>query len=331
MLKETMRKKRTWFFLSFIVLFAFIYLNNSSLLLKKSDRKPFLLAHRGLAQTFPMDGITAKTNTARSIYEPEHPYLENTIPSMEAAFNAGADMVEFDVQLTKDNQLAIFHDATLDYRTNGTGSIKDYTMAELKKLDVGFGYTADNGKTYPFRGKGIGLMPSLDEVLNRFPDRSLLINLVSNKQKDGERLAQYLKSTPKARLNQLAAYGGDKPIAILKQKLPDLRVMSKATAKKAFITYMLVGWTGYMPSSIRNSFLYMPQKYARYLWGWPNRFIERMNGSGSLFVIVAGNGKWSEGFDTAEDLKQLPQGYNGGIWTNRIDRIAPLFNDKNDE
>jgi len=42
-------------------------------------------------------------------------------------------------------------------------------------------------------------------------------------------------------------------------------------------------------------------------------------------ILVNGTGEWSEGFDTAEDLQQLPANYSGGIWTNRIDRIAPVF------
>ena len=48
------------------------------------------------------------------IAAPEHPYLENTIPSMKA-FNSGADIVEIDVQLTKDEQFAVFHDWKLDF------------------------------------------------------------------------------------------------------------------------------------------------------------------------------------------------------------------------
>jgi glycerophosphoryl diester phosphodiesterase len=40
-------------------------------------------------------------------------------------------------------------------------------------------------------------------------------------------------------------------------------------------------------------------------------------------IVVAGDGGWSEGFDTPEDLKRLPANYSGGIWTNRIDQIAP--------
>lgn len=49
----------------------------------------------------------------------------------------------------------------------------------LQALDIGHGYTAERGKTFPFRGKGINLMPTLDEVLNHFPDRSVLIHIKS--------------------------------------------------------------------------------------------------------------------------------------------------------
>jgi glycerophosphoryl diester phosphodiesterase len=275
-----------------------------------------------------MEGVTAETNTAARMDQPEHPYLENTIPSMQAAFRAGADLVELDIQPTTDGQFAVFHDWVLEYRTNGKGVTREHTMAELRALDVGYGYTADRGKTYPFRGKGVGLMPSLDEVLDHFPDRSLLIHIKSDDPQEGERLAEYLQGMPKDRLSRLTVYGGDKPIAALKKKLPALRVMSRATTKKALLAYMAVGWTGYLPASMKDTFFYLPLRYARVLWGWPHRFIRRIEAAHSYFAVVAGDGQWSEGFDSAEDLKKIPPGYKGGIWTDRIDRIAPLIEDK---
>ena len=45
-------------------------------------------------------------------------------------------------------------------------------------------------------------------------------------------------------------------------------------------------------------------------------------------ILVNGSGQWSEGFDTIEDLQQLPINYSGGIWTNRIDRIAAAVKEK---
>lgn len=309
-----------------LLLTVFIFLNNSSLFTKDRDGDPFLLAHRGLGQTFSMEGITGDTCTAERIHEPEHPYLENTIPSMEAAFAAGADMVEFDIKPTKDGQFAVFHDWTLECRTNVEGTTKEYTMAELKKIDIGYGYTADNGKTYPFRGKGVGLMPALDEVLSYFPEESFLIHIKSNDPEEGAQLAEVLSKLSEERLNQLTVYGGDEPIAALKEQLPSIRVMSMATMKSCMIPYIAIGWTGYIPSSCENTQLHIPEKIAPWLWGWPEKFLTRMESVNTRVIVVAGDGGWSEGFDQPEDIKRIPSNYTGGIWTNRIDRIAPLFN-----
>nr|WP_145025156.1 glycerophosphodiester phosphodiesterase family protein [Paenibacillus sp. Y412MC10] len=313
-------------FMILALLLVFIYLNNTSLLAKPRDGSPFLLAHRGLAQTFTMEGITNDTCTAERIDPPEHPYLENTLPSMEAAFQAGADMVELDIKLTKDDQIAVFHDWTLDCRTNVKGMTTDYTMAELKKVDIGYGYTADGGQTYPFRGKGVGLMPTLDEVLKQFPDRSFLIHMKSSDPKEGTRLAEAMSALPEQRLKQLAFYGGDEPVAALKAKLPEARVMSIATMKRCLIPYLAAGWTGYMPSACKHTELHIPEKIAPLLWGWPNRFLNRMDKADTRVIVVGGDGSdFSSGFDSPEDIKRLPAHYSGGIWTNRIDRIAPLF------
>lgn len=308
------------------LLVVFIYLNNSSLLTKQRGGDPLLLAHRGLGQTFTMEGITNDTCTAERIYEPEHPYLENTISSMEAAFRAGADVVEFDVHITKDDQFAVFHDWTLDCRTNGKGTTGDYTMAELKKLDIGYGYTADQGRTFPFRGKGINLMPSLTEVLAHFPDKAFLIDIKSSDPYEGQLLALYLSALPAQQQSLLAAYGGDEPIAALKERMPDFRVMSKATMKSCLVPYLAIGWTGYMPAACKDTELHIPEKIAPWLWGWPNRFLNRMENSDTRVIVVGGDGRdFSSGLDTPEDVDRLPANYSGGIWTNRIDRIGGLY------
>ncbi len=313
--------------LAIALLLAFLYVNNSSLLARPDGGGPLLLAHRGLAQTFPMEGVTGETNTAARIYPPEHPYLENTIPSMQAAFEAGADVVELDIHPTTDGQFAVFHDWVLDYRTDGRGVTREHSMAELKALDVGYGYTADGGQTYPFRGQGVGLMPTLDEVLAHFPGRAFLIHVKSNDPQEGEQLAAYLAALPPERPAQLAVYGGDQPIAVLQERLPALRVMSRATLQDALLSYLAVGWTGYVPAAARNTQLHIPEAYARWLWGWPHRFVQRMEAAGTRVILVAGDGGFSEGFDTVEDVERIPAGYTGGVWTNRIDRIAPLFSD----
>ena len=133
-----------------IVVFAtFVWLNNTSLFSTQRGGEPVLLAHRGLAQTYTREDLEGDACTATRIHPPEHEFIENTVASMQAAFAAGADVVEFDVHPTTDNNFAVFHDWTLDCRTEGHGRTRDHAMADLKKLDVGYGYTARAANLFP--------------------------------------------------------------------------------------------------------------------------------------------------------------------------------------
>jgi len=62
---------------------------------------------------------------------------ENTLPAFAAAIALGADEIEFDVRLTKDNELIVSHDVDLKRISNGNGLLKDHTLAELKELNIG--------------------------------------------------------------------------------------------------------------------------------------------------------------------------------------------------
>ena len=62
---------------------------------------------------------------------------ENTLPAFAAALTLGADEIEFYVRLTKDNQLVVCHDPTLDRISNGSGDVSDYTLEEIQRLNVG--------------------------------------------------------------------------------------------------------------------------------------------------------------------------------------------------
>ncbi|MFI9552317.1 glycerophosphodiester phosphodiesterase family protein [Nonomuraea endophytica] len=297
---------------------ALVFVGNRSW--STPDEPPLLLAHRGMAQTFGFAGLTGDTCTAERIHPPEHPYLENTLASIRAAFAAGADMVEFDVQVTKDDRIAVFHDHLLECRTDGRGAVRDHTMAELRRLDVGHGYTPDGGKTFPFRGKGKGLMPTLEEVLTAFPGKELLLHIKSDDPADGEKVAAAL---PPERRTKITVYGGDASVAAYAAKAPGARVASRAVMERCGLRYLATGWTGLVPATCQNIQLHIPESYAPWLWGWPHKFVERMRAHGTRVVLVAGDGGWSEGFDTPADLERLPEGYAGGIWTNRIDVVSP--------
>ena len=123
------------------------------------------------------------------------------------------------------------------------------------------------------------------------------------------------------RLNQITVYGDENALKYLREQNSDIRVLSIERLKQALLKYELWGWTGYIPEEIKNMELHIPLKYAKLLWGWPHKFVARMNSVNTRVVIVQGNGKWSEGFDTVESLQEIPKGYAGYIWTNRIDKV----------
>lgn len=298
-----------------------IWANNTSLLVQPEDTYK-LIAHRGLAQTFPMDEVKWDTDTSKIIYPPEHEYLENTIPAMREAFRLGASVVELDIYGTKDNRLAVFHDYLLDYRTDARGLVEEYTMDELKKLDIGYGYTADDGRSWPFRGKGIGMMPELYEVFQAFPDNDLLIHIKGGGTRVGELLYQEIKDFDDARLARIQVYGDSDAMIYLNDKMPGLITMSKNTLLHGLIEYMAIGWSGYVPDSIRHTEVHVPLRYARFLWGWPAKFVQRMDSVGTRVVLVDGDGEFSEGFDDLELLSKVPKNFAGYIWTNRIDRMG---------
>jgi len=85
---------------------------------------------------------------------------ENTVPAFEEAARLGAQMIEFDVCLTKDGELAIMHDPTVDRTTDGKGNVEDLTLAEIKQLDAG------SWKDAKFAGVRV---PTLKEALDVMP------------------------------------------------------------------------------------------------------------------------------------------------------------------
>ncbi|NEQ69671.1 MAG: glycerophosphodiester phosphodiesterase [Symploca sp. SIO2D2] len=301
-----------------------LYLSNASFLAHPIGTQPVLVAHRGLAQDFERTGLTNETCTAAHMLPTPHEYLENTIASMQAAFAYGADFVEFDIHPTTDGHFAVFHDWTVDCRTNGTGITREHTLASLQSLDIGYGYTSDGGKTYPFRGKGVGLMPSLDEVFTTFPTRNLIINIKSNDPREGEFLAEQLALLSPDRQKQIMVYGGELPVNVIRERFPLIQTLWIRRLKQCLVRYVVLGWTGHVPVTCERSMLMIPINYTSWLWGWPNRFLQRMAAvDTNVFLLANYQGEgFSQGIDDIESIRDLPDDYSGGIWTDRIDLVG---------
>jgi glycerophosphoryl diester phosphodiesterase len=91
---------------------------------------------------------------------------ENTRVAFERAIAMGADAIETDVQLTADGELVLFHDTTVERNSNGRGPLADYTLAELRLLDLGAWYAPE------FAGERV---LTLGELLDEFAARIPLV------------------------------------------------------------------------------------------------------------------------------------------------------------
>jgi glycerophosphoryl diester phosphodiesterase len=109
------------------------------------DKEFIVIAHRGASGYYP----------------------ENTMSAFKAAIDMGADMIELDVLLSKDQVPIVFHDEKLDAKTNGKGLVADWTLSELQKLDAGSWFDTK------FKNERI---PTLIEVL-RFCKDKILVNI----------------------------------------------------------------------------------------------------------------------------------------------------------
>lgn len=79
-------------------------------------------------------------------------YPENTLSAFRRAISLGVDAIEIDLRGTRDGEVVIIHDETLDRTTSGKGSVSDHTLAELKRLDAG------GGERIPTYREALGLI-----------------------------------------------------------------------------------------------------------------------------------------------------------------------------
>ena len=153
------------------------------------ERTPLDIAHQGGEDEFP----------------------SNTMYAFKRSLQVGADMLELDVGVTKDGQVVVMHDTTVDRTTNGHGTVASFTLNHLRKLDAAYWFSgganayshARPRTAYRLRGVATGRrrppkgftkadfrVPTLREVLRAFPDTP--INVEIKGRTKAEELQEYL-------------------------------------------------------------------------------------------------------------------------------------------
>ena len=143
---------------------------------------------------------------------------ENTLAAFDLGVAAGADGIELDVHLSADGVPVVHHDATLDRTTSGSGPLAARTAAELSRLDAGCRFSAR--EAFPFRDQGVGI-PPLAEVLRRYPDVRVIVEMKVDSREMGEAVARAVRRADAAGRVCAAGYGA-RSAAAARAALPEM-------------------------------------------------------------------------------------------------------------
>ncbi|TDL77984.1 glycerophosphodiester phosphodiesterase [Peribacillus frigoritolerans] len=135
----------------------------------KKGKRPLIIAHQG------GDGMAPG----------------NTLAAFSLSEKLEVDMLEMDVHLSKDGEVVVIHDDTVDRTTNGTGSVKDMSLEQLKQLDAGYHFVGPDG-THPYRNKGVTI-PTMDEIFTTFPGYPMTIELKTADLLLADKMADLIK------------------------------------------------------------------------------------------------------------------------------------------
>jgi glycerophosphoryl diester phosphodiesterase len=179
-------------------------------------REPLVFAHRGGCALGP----------------------ENTLAAFDAGLAAGADGLELDVHLSADGVVVVHHDATIDRTTDGRGRLAARTAAELARVDAAFRFGPD--RQFPLRGQGIGV-PTLREVLRRYRDTRIIVEMKVDSVEMGERLAADVRAADAVDRVCAAAYGLRSALAA-RRALPALAASAAHSEVRWALYRSWIGW-----------------------------------------------------------------------------------------
>lgn len=100
----------------------------------------------------------------------------DTLYAFEQAALLGVDAFDMDAHITRDGQIVLIHDESVDRTTDGHGQVETMRLPDIKRLDAAYKWSKDGGKTFPYRGQGIQV-PTLEEVFQKYPSMRYLIEI----------------------------------------------------------------------------------------------------------------------------------------------------------
>ena len=255
-----------------------------------------LISHKGVHQEIEIRRpvkLDPQGCPTRAMIWRNHFFIENTIPAIAEAFRLGADRVEIDLTFSQDKRIVLMHDSHLLCRSGMNAATSSLTLAELKRLDISKDYRFHSLEGNPLRGKGINQLPSLEEVMDRFPNKGFVLNPKVDNDEFLEELVKILKLYEEKGtldLRVTSMWGSDKAWKYLKNKFPHIKSrlshMSVSLACKA--AYKRLAGFGIFPSECRGFDIVISSDSFRdwNLWGGELGVVQMFHHYGSKIFVL---------------------------------------------
>jgi len=166
----------------------------------------------------------------------------DTLYAFDKAAALGVDAFDMDAHITRDGQIVLIHDESVDRTTNGSGKVEAMTLAELKELDAAYKWSADDSKTFPFRGQGI-TVPTLVEVFQKYPDMRYLIEIKLTETPIAAPLCNLIHDF-KMQDKVIIASFHDQAMSMFRETCPDIATSAAKSEVTAFVLLSKIGLSG---------------------------------------------------------------------------------------
>lgn len=248
-----------------------------------------------------------------------HLWPDDTLFAFQNAVNLGADVLEMDTHMSADGVLVVIHDETVDRTTDGTGLIKEMTLAEIQALDAGYRWQspsedirAQYSEDYPYRAQGI-YISTLEEIFERFPETRMNIEIKQSEPPIGETLCGMIRAYGREDDVLIASFSHEAMLDFRAQ-CPEIATSSTQDEMIVFyVTYRLFLGQSYSPA-------FQAVQVPRERFGltiMTPRFVRAAHGRG---VEVH---TWT--INERESMQELIDMGVDGIITDRPDRLLDLL------
>lgn len=160
---------------------------------------------------------------------------ENTLAAFLNAFALGVDVLEMDLRATSDGAIIVLHDPTVDRTTDGTGRVASLALRQIQRLDAGYRWSPDDGRSFPYRGRGLRV-PALEEVFEHLPNARMNLEMKQFAPASARALCELVRRHGMSS-RVLVASVGDDAMGAFRGACPEVATSMTASEARLFVAF----------------------------------------------------------------------------------------------